>query len=147
MTREFIRHDPPKPRELVRLRDAAREQLEQALPRSRPRGSLIVLGGTARALARRKLRVGGDRPAKRHRATLSLDELVRLRARLSLLSLAERSQLRGMRPERADIVIAGALVLEQLMERSGYRELTVCTASVREAVLWREARRLRRSHE
>jgi exopolyphosphatase/guanosine-5'-triphosphate,3'-diphosphate pyrophosphatase len=145
MTREFIRHDPPSPHELLRLRAAAREQLSEALPGSRPRGRLLVLGGTARALARRQLRVGGDRPKKRRAATISLAELVRLRTRLEPMSVEERKQLRGMRPERADIVIAGALVLEQLMEQSGYRELTVCTASVREGVLWREARRLRRA--
>ncbi|MET0387821.1 MAG: Ppx/GppA family phosphatase, partial [Polyangiales bacterium] len=99
--------------------------------------------GTARALARRKLRVGPDRPKKRHAAVLSLAELRRIRARLEQLSIAERKRLRGMRPERADIVIAGALVLEQVMEQSGYDELTVCSASVREGVLWREALSMR----
>jgi hypothetical protein len=52
MTREFIRHDPPQPRELVRLRESAREQLAIALPGSRPHGHLIVLGGTARHATR-----------------------------------------------------------------------------------------------
>jgi hypothetical protein len=33
------------------------------------------------------------------------------------------------------------------MEQSGYDELTVCSASVREGVLWREARRDRRSDD
>ena len=147
MTREYIRNDPPTPRELTRLSEAARAQLQGALPDVKPRGRLIALGGTARALARRKLRLGNDRPSKRHAATLSLEELVRLRTRLEPLSIAQRAQLRGMRPYRADIVIAGALVLEQLMQQSGYDELTVCTASVREGVLWHEARRLRRSNE
>ena len=120
-------------------------QLASALPGARPRGRLIALGGTARALARRHLREGTDRPKRRHAATISLAELVRLRKRLEPMSVAERKQLRGMRPWRADIVIAGALVREQLMEESGYAELTVCSASVREGVLWREARRVRRS--
>jgi exopolyphosphatase/guanosine-5'-triphosphate,3'-diphosphate pyrophosphatase len=147
MTREYIRHDPPQASELLLLRDAARSQLAQGLPGVRPRGRLVVLGGTARALARRKLRaVGGQRPKKRSAAKLTLAELSRLRVQLEALSVAQRKRLRGMRPERADIVIAGALVLEQVMEQSGYDELTVCSASVREGVLWREARRLRRSH-
>lgn len=145
MTRDFIRHDPPHARELSRLSEVARSQLAEALPGARPRGRLIALGGTARALARRQLREGGDRPKRRHAATISLPELVRLRKRLEPMTIAERKQLRGMRPWRADIVVAGALVLEQLMKESGYEELTVCSASVREGVLWREARRLRRS--
>jgi exopolyphosphatase/guanosine-5'-triphosphate,3'-diphosphate pyrophosphatase len=95
MTREFIRHDPPDPRELLRLQETARKQLADVLPDTRSRGKLIVLGGTARALARRQLRVGSDRPKKRDRATLSLDELARLRTRLTALSLAERRHRLG----------------------------------------------------
>jgi exopolyphosphatase/guanosine-5'-triphosphate,3'-diphosphate pyrophosphatase len=147
MTREFIRHDPPQLRELEQLRAWVREQLAQSLPDVRPRGRMIALGGTARALARRHLRLAQDRPSKRRAATLSLNELARLRARLEQLSTAERKRLRGMRAERADIVVAGALVLETLLEQSGYDAFTVCNASVREAVLWREARRLRRSDD
>jgi exopolyphosphatase/guanosine-5'-triphosphate,3'-diphosphate pyrophosphatase len=144
MTREFIKHDPPHPRDLVRLQEAAREQLVQALPLVRPKGQLVVLGGTARALARRQLRVGGDRPKRRRAATMSLAELRRVRARLEALSSDERKRLRGMRPHRADIVVAGALVLELLMLQSGYEQLTVSRASVREGVLWREAQKLGR---
>jgi exopolyphosphatase / guanosine-5'-triphosphate,3'-diphosphate pyrophosphatase len=141
MTREFIRHDPPEPRDVLRLQEAVRAQLAQALPVVRPKGELIALGGTARALARRKLRVAGDRPKKRRAATLTLAELQRIRARLEVLTSDERKLLRGMRPHRADIVVAGALVLELLMKQSGYAQLTVCRASVREGVLWREAQR------
>ncbi|MEY4579903.1 MAG: hypothetical protein RL701_4606 [Pseudomonadota bacterium] len=141
MTREFVRHDPPSERDLERLREHVREQLAEGLPGVRARGQLLALGGTARALARRGLRrgLGGDRPKKRRAATLTLAELVGLRVRLQEMSILERKRLRGMRPERADIVVAGALVLEQLMEQSGYDKLTVCSASVREGVLWREA--------
>jgi exopolyphosphatase / guanosine-5'-triphosphate,3'-diphosphate pyrophosphatase len=139
MTREHIRHDPPESDDLARVREAARGVLSEGLPEVRPRGRLVALGGTARALARRKLRLGADRPRRRDAATLTLAELKRIRRRLQALTIEERKQLRGMRPERADIVIAGALVLEQLMQLSGYEELTVCRASVREGFLWREA--------
>jgi exopolyphosphatase/guanosine-5'-triphosphate,3'-diphosphate pyrophosphatase len=141
MTREFMRHDPPSERDLERLREHVAEQLAQSLPGLRARGHLLALGGTARALARKRLRRGlvGVRPKKRRAETLTLAELVRLRVRLQNMSIEERKRLRGMRPHRADIVVAGALVLEQVMALSGYDELTVCHASVREGVLWREA--------
>jgi len=141
LTREYIRHDPPSERDLERLREHVREQLADGLPGKRARGHLLALGGTARALARKRFRrgLGSDRPKKRRAATLSLAELVSLRVRLQNMSLEERKRLRGMRPERADILVAGALVLEQVMAQSGYDELTVCNASVREGVLWREA--------
>jgi exopolyphosphatase/guanosine-5'-triphosphate,3'-diphosphate pyrophosphatase len=144
LTREYLRHDPATERELSQLRAAARSQLQAVLPSSLGVGSLIALGGTAHALARRKLREGKQRLKKRHAAKLARLELSRLRARLEVLSIDQRKTLRGLRPWRADIVVADAVVLEELMQLAGYRELTVCTASVREGVLWREARRLRK---
>src|SRR6267142_1351218 len=49
-TRRYLRHDPPRPRELRALRQAVREQLVDVLPPAR-RGDLLVgLGGTVRTL-------------------------------------------------------------------------------------------------
>jgi exopolyphosphatase/guanosine-5'-triphosphate,3'-diphosphate pyrophosphatase len=75
---------------------------------------------------------------------LKLIELSRLRARLERLSLRQRAAVRGLKPERADVVVAGAIVLEELMRYAGYDVVTVCSASVREGVLLREAKRLSR---
>ena len=144
MTRQFLAHDPPEARELAALRDAVSAGLIEGLPSEPPIGRMIVLGGTARALARRKLRTGDDRPKKRRAATLKLAELQRLRARLESMTLRQRQGLRGLKPERADVIVAGAIVLEELMQHIGYAALTVCSASVREGVLLREARRLAR---
>jgi len=141
MTREFLHRDPPSEAELQHLQEHLETQLAQSLPRVRPRGQLLVLGGTARALARRQLRVGLDGPKKKRAATLTLAELVRLRSRLQLLTVEQRTRLRGMQPVRADIVVAGALVLERVLSQSSYEKFTVCSANVRDGVLWREAAR------
>jgi exopolyphosphatase/guanosine-5'-triphosphate,3'-diphosphate pyrophosphatase len=140
LTREFLLHDPPTLRELQRLREATRAQLQAAIASVQRPGPLIVLGGTPRALARRRLREGDDRPKKRHAATLQHAELRRLRARLQSLSIAQRRCLRGMKAERADIVVSAAIVLEELLALTGHDALTVSQASVREGVLWRETR-------
>ena len=141
LTREFLCHDPPEASELEALCAAAREHLQRGLPSVQPHGSLLVLGGTARALARPSLRRALQGAEGRYGVALRLSELRRMRTRLAGLSVEERKALPGMRPERADIIVAGALVLEQLLEQTGYEVLTVCAASVREGVLWREARR------
>jgi len=144
MTRQYLEHDPARTRELLALRVAAAEVIASELPGGSGHGRMLALGGTARALARRRLRIGDDRPKKHRAATLRLSELKRMRARFERLTTEQRTQLRGMKPERADIVVAGAIVLEELMQHAGYAAFTVCSASVREGVLWREARRLSR---
>jgi exopolyphosphatase/guanosine-5'-triphosphate,3'-diphosphate pyrophosphatase len=143
LTREFLRSDPAQACELEALRATAREHLRRNLPRAllQPQGSLLVLGGTARALARPSLRRALQGAGGRYGVALRLSELRHMREQLARLTVEERKRLPGMRPERADIIVAGALVLEQLLEQSGYSALTVCAASVREGVLWREARR------
>jgi len=48
--------------------------------------------------------------------------------------------VRGLKAERADTILAGVLVLEELMQRLGcHADLTVCTAGVRDGLLWSEA--------
>ncbi len=48
--------------------------------------------------------------------------------------------MRGLKAERADTILAGVLVLEELMQRLGRQaDLTVCTAGVRDGLLWSEA--------
>jgi exopolyphosphatase/guanosine-5'-triphosphate,3'-diphosphate pyrophosphatase len=144
LTRRHLHHDPPTAAELSALREEVLEQLGQHLKRGFGVGRMVLLGGTGRALARRKLRTGDDRPKRRRASTLKLVELRRLRARLEKLTSRQRVALRGLKPERAEIVIAGAIVLEELMLHAGCAAITVCSASVREGVLLREAKRLTR---
>ena len=63
-TRRFLRHDPPRPRELQALRRDIRQHLVNAVPPS-TRGEVVVgLGGIVRTLARIHLRSErGDRKA------------------------------------------------------------------------------------
>jgi exopolyphosphatase / guanosine-5'-triphosphate,3'-diphosphate pyrophosphatase len=144
LTRRHLQHDPPTALELAALRDEVFAHLSGHLKRGFCNGQMVLLGGTGRALARRKLRTGPDRPSKRRASKLTLVELQRLRARLEKLTSRQRASLRGLKPERADIVVAGAIVLEELMLYAGCNALTVCSASVREGVLLREAKRLPR---
>ncbi|HEY2736018.1 MAG TPA: hypothetical protein VGI70_18600 [Polyangiales bacterium] len=144
LTRRHLHHDPPTPSEIAALRAEVQRQISKHFTRGFASGRMVLLGGTGRALARRKLRIGDDRPKKRRASTLKLIELSRLRARLERLSLRQRAAVRGLKRERADVVVAGAIVIEELMRFAGYDVLTVCSASVREGVLLREAKRLSR---
>jgi exopolyphosphatase / guanosine-5'-triphosphate,3'-diphosphate pyrophosphatase len=137
LTQRFVHHDPPTPIELARLRCEVRATLRQVLPQSLRSDRLIVLGGTARALLRSaRARAGGHRTPREH---LDRHELERLRALLQSLSLQSRRELAFVDAQRADIVVAGAIVLEELMQVLRCARLRVCSANVRDAVLWREA--------
>jgi len=61
-----------------------------------------------------------------------------VRERLERASPRKRAKLRGLKSERADIILAGAIVIEELMIFGGYLTLVVCTRGVRDGLLLHE---------
>jgi exopolyphosphatase/guanosine-5'-triphosphate,3'-diphosphate pyrophosphatase len=139
LTRRFLRHDPPPLRELRALRAEVRGRVLGALPPARRDEELIGLGGTIRALARMHLAALGGKRRSRHGLRLQQSDVTAIRERLEPLSLRERRRLRSLKAERADIILGGTIVIEELMMFGGYRTLTVCTRGVRDGLLLREA--------
>jgi exopolyphosphatase / guanosine-5'-triphosphate,3'-diphosphate pyrophosphatase len=134
-TRRFLPHDPPRPRELRVLRHAVREQLLDALPPAQRGDVLVGLGGTVRTLASIHLR---GKSRDRHGLRLAQSDVTAVRERLERLSPRKRRKIRGLKTERADIILAGAIVIEELMIFGGYLTLVVCTRGVRDGLLLHE---------
>ena len=88
------------------------------------------------------LRACGIQRRSRRGLRLQQSDLTAIREKLQALSSRRRRRLAGLKAERADIILAGTIVLEELMVLGGYLSLTVCTVGVRDGVLWREAQRL-----
>jgi exopolyphosphatase/guanosine-5'-triphosphate,3'-diphosphate pyrophosphatase len=138
LTRRFLRHDPPTGRELRGLRGEIRAQVLGALPPASRDADLLGLGGTVRALARMHLAVSPGGRRTRHGLRMLQSDVTAVRERLEAVPLRRRRRLRGLRAERADIMLAGTIVIEELMMFGGYRTLIVCTLGVRDGVLLRE---------
>ncbi len=142
-TRQFLRRDPPTPLELRALRVEIRARLQDALPPA-DRGEVLVgLGGTVRTLASIHLRANPGERKHRHGLVLSQSDVTAIRERLEALSSRGRRRVRGLKAERADIILAGAMVIEDVMISGGYLSLVICTRGVRDGVLLHEASRSR----
>jgi exopolyphosphatase/guanosine-5'-triphosphate,3'-diphosphate pyrophosphatase len=140
----LFRHDPPAASEIGVLRRQVAETLGATTSGLAHPTTLIALGGTARALARMHL---AARRSSRglNGLRLNRDVLAALCARLQHLSLRRRRRLPGLRRDRADIIVAGAVVLDELLSRSGLPFLTVCERGVRHGLLLRETFGLERN--
>jgi exopolyphosphatase/guanosine-5'-triphosphate,3'-diphosphate pyrophosphatase len=136
MTRRFLGRDPPTPRAIRALRDEVREHLLGVLPGARPGDELLGLGGTVRALARMHLAGQGGPRRKRHALCLTLADVTALRERIEALPVRKRRRIPGLKAERADIILAGAVTVEEVMRFGGYGTLTVCKGGVRDGILW-----------
>jgi exopolyphosphatase / guanosine-5'-triphosphate,3'-diphosphate pyrophosphatase len=149
LLRRFLTSDPAHPSELVAMREEIRSQLRPVLRAAPPSGRAVISGGVANALAalalsHRDASSNSQSKLETHGCTLSQAEVIALRAWLEPMTLQGRASAPGVKPERADVIVVGAIVLEELLAVSGYPELTVSRTSVREGVLWHEAAKLQR---
>jgi exopolyphosphatase/guanosine-5'-triphosphate,3'-diphosphate pyrophosphatase len=127
---------PAKRKQLEELREYVARELEQAswLPRTGRR--LVGLGGTVRSLATAAQRAAGL-PSNGVQGMLveraALDELVE---RLAALPAAERSTIPGVKPARADLILAGAIVVQGVLQAGGFDGLEATEAGLREGVFF-----------
>ena len=66
---------------------------------------------------------------------VSAKALRRVRKQLVELSLEKRLRVPGLEPRRADLSVAGAVLLDAIMRRLGAEELTLCDMSLREGLV------------
>lgn len=142
LTDRFIRSDPPAPNEL----DALRSEISLALERSASElrkehwDSTTATSGTALAIG-----AALNDTAPGVASTVTLADLKALNAKIAALSLAERRTVAGLTPQRADIIVAGGLVLEEAMKALGIESLRICNWSLREGVIIDRLREWERS--
>jgi exopolyphosphatase/guanosine-5'-triphosphate,3'-diphosphate pyrophosphatase len=122
--------------DLKALRKHVKGKLEEAdwLEHAGPR--LVAIGGTARNLAaadqgRREVPSFG---VQGH--VIPRKALARLVEELASRKSSERGKLRGIKPERGDIILAGAAVILTVLEEGGFDELEVTEAGLREGVFF-----------
>jgi exopolyphosphatase/guanosine-5'-triphosphate,3'-diphosphate pyrophosphatase len=139
-THRFLRHDPPRPRELHAIRSEVRCQLENAVPLAGRGDVMVALGGTVRTLASMHLRAHPGARKHRHGLRMWQSDITAIRERLEGRSQRKQRKIAGLKKERADIILAGALVIEEVMVAGGYLTLVVCSSGVRDGVLLRETR-------
>ena len=137
----FIKHDPPAPAELDECRDFIHSKISAAFDSSLllgpldPSLSLIATGGTPTTVAAIDLgldKYDGDRI---HMHKISATVLTTIFNRLVSLPQEERSKVKGLGPERSDIIIPGVLVLMALMEYLKIRETVISDYGLLEGLL------------
>ncbi|HET9408690.1 MAG TPA: Ppx/GppA phosphatase family protein [Candidatus Sulfotelmatobacter sp.] len=136
LTHEFLRHDPPRKGELKRLRGFINRELGRVAARITRAHvkNVIATSGTAAALAATAAHLRKDSPT-RERPSVSRAEMTRIAKRLARLPVAERRKIEGIGPRRAEIVVAGALVYQELLDRLRLRGFRFSPLGLRDGIL------------
>ena len=116
LTERFLHSDPPTREEL----EAAAGAVREALPDLEP-AQAIGVAGTITTLA--ALELGEYDPERVHGYRISRDAVEAQLERLASLPLAERRELPGLEPERAPVIVAGAVIVREVLDRYGLDSL------------------------
>jgi exopolyphosphatase / guanosine-5'-triphosphate,3'-diphosphate pyrophosphatase len=112
LTERHLRSDPPTREEL----EAAARTVWAELP-PLDASDAIGVAGTVTTLA--ALELGGFDLERVHGHRLTREAVGALLARLASLPLAERRELPGLEPERAPVIVGGAVVVREVLDRYG----------------------------
>lgn len=130
LTERHLPSDPPIESELVRARDDIESALT-AVIRPEKGATLVGVAGTVTSIAAVALELDDYDPNKVHGQVLGASTLRAISERLARMPLAERRRVKGLDPRRADVIVAGALIVEALMAFTDSTSLMVSDRGVR----------------
>jgi exopolyphosphatase/guanosine-5'-triphosphate,3'-diphosphate pyrophosphatase len=130
---------PAKRKQLEELCDHVAEQLAAApwladRAEAQKGGRLVGTGGTVRNLAAAAQRAAGLPSNGVQGMVIEQDALAELIARLAALPASERASVPGIKPARADLILAGAVVVRGVLRAGGFDALETTEAGLREGV-------------
>ncbi|HWN97983.1 MAG TPA: Ppx/GppA phosphatase family protein [Blastocatellia bacterium] len=143
LAEKFISTDPISEAEHERLVTGIRSDLTHAVWEIQNRGYDFVVGTSGTILNMVRAAVLAENPNRGEALaeiepfgeTVTLDQITRLNRRLARMDERQRGRVPGLEKDRADIIIAGGVLLECIMTEVGAREITSCDWSLREGVI------------
>ena len=132
---------PAKRKQLEELREHVAVELAQAPwlaedARAQHGRRIVGIGGTVRNLAAAAQRAAGLPSNGVQGMVVERDALDELVARLAALPAAERASVPGIKPARADLILAGAVVVQGVLQAGGFDALETTEAGLREGVFF-----------
>ena len=137
LTELFIESDPPARKEIKKVRAQVREHAGDVIDAIRDRHlPLVAIGGTARNLARVVQRGKGYPLSQLHGYFLEREEIETLVDRLVSRTRKRRARIPGIKTDRADIIVAGAIVFQTLLREVDMPGMYVSGQGLREGVFF-----------
>jgi exopolyphosphatase / guanosine-5'-triphosphate,3'-diphosphate pyrophosphatase len=139
-TERFVKSDPISKGDLRSLREGAKKVfsgLDWVKAGADGEMELAGMGGTVRTLARIDQKQRAYPLDRVHGYVLAKETIAAMVDELARRSHREREAIPGLKSDRADVTLAGAVIIDQLMERGGFSRLTVSGQGVREGLFYK----------
>ena len=134
LTEDILISDPVKQQEC----DAANKIVQNtfsAIAMANPVDRLIGVGATLTTLGAMKLKMENYDPEIIHGAELSFSDVEGLLSLLQSKTIAERKKIVGLEPRRADVILAGAMIVSNIMNKIDAAEVIISDWGVRHGFL------------
>jgi len=137
MTQRHLVSDPPKMREIDSLKKDTGALLLKALPEDIRGYPLVGTGGTVTTLAAmvHRVDVQAISPERMNGILLHVQQLEELLNQMKPLSVDKRAALPGLDPGRADVILAGSLVVTEILNFFHSSEMMVSLTDLLEGAL------------
>ncbi|MBP1611206.1 MAG: Ppx/GppA phosphatase [Acidobacteria bacterium] len=136
LTEKFLHHDPVSRDDLSRLQRHIRSSLKNALAGDEVKTqSIVASGGTVTSIASMIMAMRREGYGSVHCYEVLRSDVVHLLAMLHRKNLNERKSIPGLNPDRADIIVAGVAVIDELMRFFDANILRVNERGIREGLI------------
>jgi exopolyphosphatase/guanosine-5'-triphosphate,3'-diphosphate pyrophosphatase len=137
MTERYLENGKPtNAKQRQALRAYARKELRRVGWVKGVGGPIVGIGGTVRNLAAAAAAAARKPSIGVQGALLERDALEQLICELAARGAAERAQIEGVKPGRAGVILAGAVVIAAAMDATGADSVEVTHAGLREGVFF-----------
>ena len=130
LTERFnLSSDYPLAKDIDGAHQMAAQMMSEAINRAQKQCAvpelLVGVGGTATSLIAIRDHLDPYDPSKVHLNHISLDEVSQIEGLLASKTLKEREDITGLQAKRAPVMLAGTILLVELMKSSGFKHLVV----------------------
>ena len=130
LTERFnLSSDHPSAEDIDGAHQMAAQMMSEAIGRAQQQCAapelLVGVGGTATSLIAIRDNLDPYDPSKVHLNHISLDEMLQIEGLLASKTLKEREDITGLQAKRAPVMLAGTILLAELMKNSGFKHLVV----------------------
>jgi exopolyphosphatase/guanosine-5'-triphosphate,3'-diphosphate pyrophosphatase len=133
LTEKYFHHDPPKPEELSQVVSVVRDYLDDVvrdLPEVVTAQRLVGLAGTVTTMAAVEIGLASYDRDRIHHFALTRAAAEDVFRTLASESRRDRVFNPGLEEERADVIVAGCLILVTIMRKFGFDDCLVSEADI-----------------
>jgi exopolyphosphatase/guanosine-5'-triphosphate,3'-diphosphate pyrophosphatase len=142
LTEKFITTDPPSQQQRDTLVASIRADLTRAVSEIKQLGFDFIIGTsgtilnlTDAILQSEALENEDESQFEAFSPTITLEQIRKMNRKLAAMDISERRVVPGLEEKRADIIVAGGLLLETILNELGSTEITQCDWALREGTI------------